>query len=172
MKPRFAQEGAGAMNEGVTYNSRADAVAFSKAEYLERFIAKFIDFLVMGALFMIPGFVGPLAGMTYLLISDGLGKGQSLGKRIIGLKVVSLTTGAPCDFRKSITRNSPFAVLIIFFYLVGWIPYLGKLLEAAATLAVFGIEITLIYTDDLGARFGDRIARTLVVPVARHEDAD
>lgn len=157
------------MNEGVTYSSRADAEAFSKAEYLERFLAKFIDFLVMGALFMIPGFVGPLAGLTYLLISDGLGGGQSLGKKIIGLKIVSLTTGAPSDFRKSIIRNSPFAVLIIFFYMVGWIPYLGKLLEAAATLAVFGIEIALIYTDDMGARFGDRIARTLVVPVAGRE---
>lgn len=157
------------MNEGVTYSSRADAEAFSKAEYLERFLAKFIDFLVMGALFMIPGFVGPLAGLTYLLISDGLGGGQSLGKKIIGLKVVSLTTGAPSDFRKSIIRNSSFAVLIIFFYMVGWIPYLGKLLEAAATLAVFGIEIALIYTDDMGARFGDRIARTLVVPVAGRE---
>ena len=159
------------MNEGVTCNSRPDAQALSKAEYLERFLAKFIDFLVMGALFMIPGFVGPLAGMTYLLISDGLSKGQSLGKRIIGLRVVSLATGAPSDFRKSIIRNSPFAVLIIFFYMVGWIPYLGKLLEAAAFLAVFGIEISLIYTDDMGARFGDRIARTLVVPVARHGDA-
>lgn len=160
------------MNEGVTYNSRTDAEAFSKAEYLERFLAKFIDFLVMGALFMIPGFVGPLAGLTYLLISDGLGGGQSLGKRIIGLKVISLTTGAPADFRKSITRNSPFAVLVIFFYLVGWIPYLGKLLEVAATLAVFGIEIALIYTDDMGARFGDRIARTLVVPVVSREDSE
>lgn len=160
------------MNEGVTYSSRADADVFSKAEYLERFLAKFIDFLVMGALFMIPGFVGPLAGLTYLLISDGLGRGQSLGKRITGLRVVGLTTGAPCDFRKSLTRNSPFAVLIIFFYLVGWIPYLGKLLEAAATLAVFGIEISLIYTDDLGARFGDRIARTLVVPVVSRAVAE
>jgi uncharacterized RDD family membrane protein YckC len=160
------------MIEGITYNSRQDAEAFSKADYPERFIAKFIDFLVMGALFMVPGIVGPLAGMTYLLISDGLSGGQSLGKRIIGLKVVSLTTGAPCDFRKSMIRNSPFAVLLIFFYLVGWIPYLGKLLEAAAFLAVFGIEIALIYTDDLGARFGDRIARTLVIPATRHEDAE
>lgn len=160
------------MNEGVTYNSRTDAEAFSKAEYLERFLAKFIDFLVMGAIFMFPGFVGPLAGMTYLLISDGLGGGQSLGKRIIGLKVISLTTGAPCDFRKSIIRNSPFAILMIFFYIVGWIPYLGKLLEAAATLAVFGIEIALIYTDDLGARFGDRIARTLVIPATSHGEAE
>lgn len=159
------------MNEGIPYSSSPEAEAFSKTEYLERFLAKFIDFLAAGALFMIPGFVGPLAGTTYILISDGLKGGQSLGKRIIGLRVAALDTGAPCDFRKSIIRNSPFAVLIIFYYIVGWVPYLGKLLGAAAFLAVFGIEIALIYTDDRGARFGDRIARTLVIPAAGHKDA-
>jgi uncharacterized RDD family membrane protein YckC len=142
------------MNESATYNERPEAQALSKAPYLERFLAKFIDFLVTGALFAIPGFVGPLAGTTYLLISDGLKGGQSLGKRIIGLKAVTLDTGAPCDFRKSIARNSPFAVLIVFCFIVGWIPYLGKVLAAAAFLTVFGIEIALIYTDGLGARFG------------------
>lgn len=160
------------MNEGIPYSSRPEAEAFSKANYLERFLAKFIDFLAAGALFMIPGFVGPLAGTTYLLISDGLKGGQSLGKRITGLRVVAVETGAPSDFRKSITRNSPFAVLIIFCYIVCWIPYLGKLLGAAAFVAVFAVEIALIYTDDLGARFGDRIARTLVVPAAGHKDAE
>lgn len=155
------------MNEGIPYSSHTEAEAFSKAQYLERFIAKFIDFLVMGALFLVPGAVGPLAGTTYILISDGLRGGASLGKRIIGLRVVSTETLEPADFRKSILRNSPFAVLIVFSYLVGWIPYLGKVLEAAALLAVFGIEIILIFTDDLGARFGDRIARTIVVPVSR-----
>jgi uncharacterized RDD family membrane protein YckC len=154
------------MNEGTTYNARTEEDAFIKAEYLERFLAKFIDFLVAGALFAIPSFVGPLAGTTYLLISDGLKGGQSLGKRIIGLKTVTLDTGAPCDFRKSLIRNSPFAVLILFCFLVGWIPYLGKVLAAAAALAIFAVEISLIYTDSLGARFGDRIARTVVVPAA------
>jgi uncharacterized RDD family membrane protein YckC len=165
-KSNSPQEGQELMNEGIPYSSHTEADTFTKAEYLERFIAKFIDFLVMGALFMVPGAVGPLAGTTYIIISDGFKGGQSLGKKIIGLRVVSLLTGSPADIRKSILRNSPFAVLVIFFYLVGWIPYLGKLLEAAAFLAVFGIEIALIFTDDLGQRFGDRVARTLVVPVS------
>jgi len=157
------------MNGGIPYGTHANAEAFTKAEYLERFIAKFIDFLVMGALFMFPGVVGPLAGLTYILISDGLKGGQSVGKRIIGLRAVSIETSGPCDLRKSILRNSPFAALIVFFYLVGWIPYLGTVLGAAALLAVFGVEIALIFTDDLGARLGDRVARTLVVPASRAE---
>lgn len=151
------------MDQGTHFHPYPETDAFTKAEYLERFIAKFIDFLVMGALFLVPGFVGPLAGTAYMLISDGINGGQSLGKKIAGLKVVT-ADGAPCDFKKSIIRNSPFAVFIIFSYLVGWIPYLGVLLKAAAFLAVFGIEIALVFTDERGARFGDRIAETMVVP--------
>lgn len=151
------------MDHSTLHPYPAETDTFAKAEYLERFIAKFIDFLVMGALFLIPGAVGPLAGTTYILISDGLGGGQSLGKRIAGLKVVTLEEGRPCDFKKSIIRNSPFAVFVLFSFLVGWIPYLGALLKAAAFLAIFGIEIALVFTDENGARFGDRIAETLVV---------
>lgn len=156
------------MDQGTHFHTYpAETETFEKAQYLERFIAKFIDFLVMGALFLIPGAVGPLAGTTYILISDGLG-GQSLGKRIAGLKVVTIDDGRPCDFKKSIIRNSPFAVFVLFSYLVGWIPYLGAILKAAAFLAIFGIEIALVFTDEHGARFGDRIAETLVVPRENH----
>lgn len=153
------------MDQGTHFHPYPETETFAKAEYLERFIAKFIDFLVMGALFLIPGFVGPLAGTTYILISDGINGGQSLGKKIAGLRVVTLEGRMPCDFKKSIIRNSPFAVFILFSFLVGWIPYLGVVLRAAAFLAIFGIEIALVFTDEHGARFGDRIAETIVVPV-------
>lgn len=145
------------------YNANPGSADLKKAEYLERFLARFIDFLVMGALFMIPGPVGALAGTTYILIADGLNKGQSLGKRLIKLRTVSLVTGGPCDFRKSMLRNAPFGLLIVFCHVVGWIPYLGVLLNLIAVLAVFGMEITLIFTDSMGARFGDRVAGTIVV---------
>ena len=151
------------MDTGMDNNANPGSAAFSKAEYLERFLARFIDFLVMGALFMIPGPVGPLAATTYILIADGLNRGQSLGKRLIRLRTVSLVTGWPCDFRKSMIRNAPFALLIVFCYAVGWIPYLGPLLSIIAAVAVFGMEITLIFTDSMGARFGDRVAGTIVV---------
>lgn len=151
------------MDKGIGYSMNQEAAKFSKAEYLERFLAKFIDLLVMGALFMIPGPVGPLAGTTYILISDGLEGGQSLGKRLIRLKSVSLDPPGPCDFRKSMLRNSPFALLVVFCFIVGWIPYVGTLLSLLAVAAVFGMEITLIFTDSMGSRFGDRVAGTLVI---------
>ncbi|MCC6503273.1 MAG: RDD family protein [Deltaproteobacteria bacterium] len=158
------------MDKGMAYDTNQGGAGLKKAEYLERFLAKFIDFLVVGALFMIPGPVGPLAGTTYILISDGLKGGQSLGKRLIRLKALSLATGGPCDFRKSMIRNAPFALLIVFCYVVGWIPYLGPLLSVIAVVAVFGMEITLIFTDSMGARLGDRVAGTIVVD-SGHGDA-
>lgn len=134
-----------------------------KADILERFLAKLIDMLIVGALFAFPTFVGVLAGATYILISDGLNGGVSLGKRVIGLKVISLEKAAPCDFKSSIVRNSVFGVLILVYLLIGWIPYIGKLLTFLLWTAVAAVEMILIYTDDIGARFGDRIAGTMVV---------
>ena len=145
------------------FHMETDAEPFPKADVLERFLAKFIDFLVMGAFFAFPTFIGPLAGITYILISDGLKGGQSLGKRVVGLKVVSAETREICGLRPSVIRNSPFALLMVFWFIVGWIPYLGKALFLAATLLVIGFEMVLVYTDERGARLGDRIAETVVI---------
>jgi len=143
----------------------AQAPLFFRAEFVERFLAKFIDFLIMFAFFIFPSFVGPLAGATYILISDGLAGGASLGKRVIGLRVVRAQDHSfACDFKTSIMRNLEFGALIAFYYIVGWIPYLGKFLAFVACVAVVGAEMLLIYTDELGERFGDRFAGTLVVP--------
>ena len=140
-----------------------------KTEILERFIAKFIDFLIMGALFAFPTIIGVLAGATYILISDGL-KGGSIGKRIIGLKAVSLAEPTePADFKQSILRNAEFGVLIAIYFILGWIPYLGIVIVFLSWAAVLGIEMALIYSDELGERFGDRIAGTIVIKGKRGE---
>jgi len=141
-----------------------------KTYVLERFISKFIDILIMGAFFAFPTAVGPLAGTTYILISDGL-QGGSIGKRIIGLKAVSLDDPTmQCDFKQSIIRNSVFALLIVIYYILGWIPYMGKVLVFLSWVAVLGMEMVLIYTDDLGERFGDRIAGTIVIKGKKASD--
>ncbi len=137
-----------------------------KADILERFLAKLIDFLIVGALFAFPTIVGPLAGLTYILISDGLKGGQSVGKRIIGLKVLSGPDSVPCDFRKSIIRNGDFGAMLLWYIIVGWIPYVGKLLTALVWMAIVALELLLIYAE--GARFGDRIAGTTVVSAEDH----
>lgn len=133
---------------------------FAKADLLHRYLAKFIDFLVIGALAtVVKAPVGSLAALTYSLIADGFFDGRSLGKKMIGLKVVNLRTQAPCDFKDSILRNIPIAVVVLF----ALIPVLGWILLPTVGLVMVLFESYLIYSDDGGIRIGDILADTQVV---------
>jgi uncharacterized RDD family membrane protein YckC len=137
--------------------------AMAKAPLLERFVSKIVDFLIGGALFYtIPSVVGPVSAITYILIADGLSGGQSPGKRLSGLRAVSIERNSPCNFKESIERNAVFALLIALYFALGWIPYVGKLLAVLAAIVVVTVEVSLAYGDEAGMRFGDRIAGTAV----------
>ena len=133
-----------------------------KVDLVHRLLAKFIDFLIFSALLVIlPSFVGFLAGVTYILIADGLNHGQSLGKKWIGVKVVANPAHQepkPCDFKKSITRNLPFAFIAFLnvFHFLGFLIFLVGLV-----FVVF--ETYFIFTDDQGVRLGDIFANTKVL---------
>jgi uncharacterized RDD family membrane protein YckC len=49
--------------------------------------------------------VGIPASLLYLAFRDTLGKGTSLGKRWLGLRVMDLRSGTPCDGRRGWARN-------------------------------------------------------------------
>ena len=80
-----------------------------------RLLAKFIDLLVVAAFAAVPTWVGKAAGLTYALIADGLGGGQSLGKRIVGLRVLG-QKGAPCTFLESVRRNLSVGVALALLF--------------------------------------------------------
>lgn len=131
---------------------------------LERSLAKLIDLIISGALYSFHPALGPIAAVVYILISDGLMSGRSIGKRIIGLRViVNDESEAPCDFKRSLVRNAMFACLIIWHLVMSWIPYLGIVLASLAWAAVIVVEMLLIYAEEDGIRFGDQIAGTKVV---------
>jgi uncharacterized RDD family membrane protein YckC len=48
---------------------------------------------------------GIVVAAVYLLLKDGLPRGQSLGSRLAKIAVVDQKTGAPCTFRQSFIRN-------------------------------------------------------------------
>ena len=140
---------------------------YPKADVMNRFIAKFIDFLIVGALAQMIHPVGFFAGMTYLLIADGLFEGQSLGKRLISLQTLQIETGTTTSFRESILRNIPFALGFLFLAL----PFLGLLLAGG----VVAVEALLVIGNPKGLRVGDEMARTQVVdgkPVTRSDSAE
>ena len=143
---------------------------YTEASFGNRFLAFFLDGLIVTAL-SIPAIVAYAAGLvnivnkqsenttalfviaailyiiplTYTLIKDGLGRGQSWGKRAVGLMVMHLPDNRPCTLGQSSLRN----LFILFF---GLIPILGWLAEPI-----------MVLVSENGRRMGDRAANTMVV---------
>ena len=129
------------------------AVCFPKANLFNRFIAKFVDFLVVALLYEIPFRISFLIGMVYLFIADGFVIG-SIGKRLIGLRIVAMEGRQEITFRESIIRNVPFGIA----YLAYTIPFIGWLIAAG----IVGFESLLMIGNPNGLRLGDEMAKTFV----------
>jgi uncharacterized RDD family membrane protein YckC len=125
-----------------------------RASLLLRVVSKSIDLIIaLAAAEALPK-AGWLAGFGYILISDGLFQGKSIGKKLAGLKVLS-ADGNPCTIRDSILRNSTLALGLLLWK----VPYIGWLL----LIAVFGFEFTILLGSKEKMRLGDEIAKTIVV---------
>jgi len=127
-----------------------------KADLTTRVVAGFIDFLLVLGLTRLPDVIGFLSACGYILIRDGLFDNQSVGKKLIGLFVMSADDpGRPVRFRESIIRNAPLALAYMLFLVpyAGWI--LGPLALGAEGLTALG--------DERGMRIGDLLARTSIV---------
>lgn len=100
------------------------------ASRLLRLVGQFLDALVgagplVVAALAIPGFavagseiggailfLGALGWMLfYYFFADGLGEGQSFGKRWLGIRVIGIDSGQPCTFGQSFVRNLLLAIL-------------------------------------------------------------
>ena len=86
-----------------------------------------------------------LAPILYSLLKDGMKNGQSYGKRWMGIRVISLGNGAPCNYLQSALRQ-------FVSGLISLIPVFGWLIE----------PLMVLCTDD-GRRLADRAAGTFVV---------
>ena len=127
-----------------------------KAELTTRAVAGFIDLLLVIGMARLPDVMGFLAVTGYILVRDGLFHGQSIGKKVIGLRV-ALTDdpGKSASFRESIIRNVPLAIAYLLFL----VPYAGWLLGPLA----LGVEALTAMGDERGMRIGDLLARTYTV---------
>lgn len=141
-------------------------MSYAKADPFRRFLSALIDGIIAG----IPGFipvVGNLVGAAYTLTKDALvyeitkdasWKNRSIGKKLLGLEVVTLG-GGDLDLAGSAKRNITLAVgsLIAVVPLAGWVA--GGVLGGILGI----IECVLVLVDPQGRRIGDRIANTQVV---------
>jgi uncharacterized RDD family membrane protein YckC len=131
------------------------------ASLLLRTVAKSIDFIIIFAAAEALPNAGWLAGLGYLLISDGLFDGRSIGKRLTGLKVVT-ASGASCTIKDSILRNSILAGGLFLWR----VPLLGWLL----LLAVVAFEFVVLLGSKEGLRLGDEIAGTSVLEISESKE--
>jgi len=121
------------------------------ADLQSRGLAFLADLLIYaGLLFGARHFLGEILSgflaMIYIVFRDGLFGGQSIGKKILGIRVVH-TDGRPISYVDSSFRN----VLFIFYPIY------------ALTAAVIVVEAAVSLRDSQRRRLGDRIARTCVV---------
>ncbi|MDI6601494.1 MAG: hypothetical protein QME46_06910 [Thermoanaerobacteraceae bacterium] len=129
---------------------------YKKADIFQRFIAYAIDAVISNLCGMIP-IVGGLIGFLYMLLRDGLMDGQSIGKKLLGLK--TMTGFGPATYSDSARRNIIFAIpnLITVIPIIGW--GMGIILE----IVIWVVEIYRVVTDLYGRRYGDEWAGTQVV---------
>lgn len=92
-----------------------------------------------------------LIPVTYFFLKDGLGKGQSWGKKSVGLRVVYLPNNSYSTFGKSFLRNLIRGLLRVV-PIIGWF-----------------IEFIMILVTKDGRRLGDLVAKTQVVEVVPNE---
>ena len=101
-------------------------------------------FLGLGAFF---GGLGWVASTGYWLMRDGLFEGQSIGKRLMGLRVVMGAAHARCTFVASAVRN-----------LLWILPFVN--------LAMGLTGLYALSHDRSGRHWGDRLADTRVLHAA------
>jgi uncharacterized RDD family membrane protein YckC len=137
----------GIVYPAMTRFSRSLVSPYPKADIRRRLYAAAIDGSVVAtSWFMFLNLESPsflVGGGLYLLLRDAM-RGQSLGKVICGLVVISVETGRPATLKGSVQRN------------------MLLLLPGANVVAVF-LEAIALTRDPQGQRLGDRLAQTQVV---------
>lgn len=133
-----------------------------KVSVSQRFMAKLIDLLIVfGLAGVLPYPLGPVAGFLYSIAADGMNfgpfRGQSLGKKALGLKVVR--ESEPATLLASVLRNAPVGVATFFAIIPVW----GWLIAGLLGLPLMVMELYLMIRVENGARLGDVMGDTLVV---------
>ncbi|MBI4870132.1 MAG: RDD family protein [Candidatus Riflebacteria bacterium] len=141
-----------------------DFMAAVMAFFLFSFLVRMVLPATMAGLFQAAA--AAVAGL-FILFKDSL-RGQSPGKKLVGLRAVRTDRNAPVDFVTSAVRNWPLASLFVG-------PGVGSTFEsmpfrwllvtllAAGSLALVGYETYRVLTDRKdGLRLGDVMAKTRV----------
>jgi uncharacterized RDD family membrane protein YckC/RNA polymerase subunit RPABC4/transcription elongation factor Spt4 len=92
--------------------------------------------------------------IIYGCIKDGLGEGQSWGKKIVGLMVINLDNNTPCTMGKSFLRALISGLIVA-------VPYLN--------LLTMWIEPIMVLATDDGRKAADKVANTQVIDIIHYK---
>lgn|SRR5512144_1045566 len=138
--------------------ARREGSPYPKADLTLRGLARLVDFALAFGLTQAGRELGPVLGVLYLLLADGFMHGQSVGKRLFGVRAMVLPRRVPAGYRESFLRNAPFALVALFSVVpIAW------LLVLLVGLPIVAFEGWMAWTDRLGVRIGDIFADTQVV---------
>lgn len=144
----------------VCYINKEDDIMENKTDLVRRAFAFIIDMAIMYLVGLIP-IIGAIIGFAYMLLKDGLLDGQSVGKKLLDLKVV--TDHGVATYRDSVRRNLIFAIPSLFML----IPFVGQLVTGILEVIICVAEMVKVLNDPEGKRYGDIWAGTKVMEVSR-----
>jgi uncharacterized RDD family membrane protein YckC len=139
-------------------DARREGSPYPKADLTLRGLSRLADLTIAFALGSTSPQIGPVLAAFYLLVADGLMQGQSIGKKVFGVRTVVVPSRAPAGYHESMLRNAPFALVAVFWS----VPILWPVLFVAG-VPIVGFEAYMIWSDRLGIRIGDIFADTQVV---------
>lgn len=145
----------------VVHDERTDAGSpYPKCSLALRGGARLADVLIAWGLYELFSRTGAVVPFLYILFADGLFQGQSVGKRMLGVRAVFVPTRTGTRHRDSVLRNAPLALVI----LLDMMPHpLGHAAFLGGAVIIGGVECWKVVRDPLGLRFGDVWAQTQVV---------
>lgn len=130
--------------------------------YLEDFLVNVVNINSFKAYTV----TGSLAAIGFLF--KDVVNGQSIGKRIVGIRVVRMDSKSPIGAFESVKRNGVFLSLVVFAIVLATSAYYVfedvVVASVAALIAIGGIGACGGYRFSHGRTLWDRIAETIVVP--------
>lgn len=176
--------GRGAPREPQQQPPRQAGIEPDRIEIGKRLVALIIDFfacyLVGAAVALVP-FLNtflplPTVMILVFLCRDFLFEGRGVGKNLMGIQVVDISSGQPCSLLQSVQRNivlvAPYVVLTLFDSVLRFvpIPWINETVRNIINLVgmvycavVIPIEGYRVYNRQDGLRIGDDIAGTALV---------
>lgn len=166
--------------------------SYPRASLGKRFAAALLDSLLIMAL-CIPSFFCMYRGLSdpysdvasnwyflailfyfvviiYSLIKDGLGAGQSPGKRAAGIMLVSLGDNWPCDKSRSAGRNLVVVLITVIPYIIFFATQ--SPIAALLLLALVLIDPLMVLLRNDGRKLGDLMAKTQVIDTQNYRRND